>query len=132
MKLRILALGIVVLEAIIAYLNIYAIQHSLYWAISWFDILMHGLGGLFIGLTILLILLYRGVSMRWGTWLGIVGGTIAVGVLWEIIEVSSGLYQTETNVFADTILDLIMDTLGGMVAGFIGFAIGRTAKQRTV
>ena len=122
-KTRILTLiSICALAALIFVLNNMALAEYFYWQYWWYDIMMHGLGGLLIGSIVTWGLLRIGyaqtlprVAFFWATVLGIV----IVGVGWEIMEYTNGFFIGEVNVLADTILDIIMDIMGGIVGWFL-------------
>ncbi len=103
----------------------------LYWTTEWADIGMHFLGGLFIGIVALFVFFTSGyIALPKENMLLVFVVTIAsvlvIGLAWELWEIFMGL----TNVLrdqADTILDIIMDTLGGLAA--IGYVRQRLWKQ---
>jgi len=106
------------LIALIAILHILAIEFYLYWTLWWFDVLIHFLGGLWIGLSVLWFVFLSGYVTRFQlqytnalilTLLSII--IVAVG--WEVFEffVESPL---EENYMFDTITDLIMGTFGAL------------------
>jgi len=100
-----------------------AVEHSLYWNIWWFDIPMHFLGGLWVALIALWF--YKtfagdNASSNKG-YLVALTATIIVGLLWELFEIVMGLTVSQPNYEADTILDLIMDVTGAIVATRIVF-----------
>lgn len=106
----------------ITMLHLVALELYLYWVYSWFDIMMHFLGGLFIGLSTLWFFLQSGyVRMRQSlrNVILIAGSSIIlVGVGWEIFEVLAGI-PIEENFALDTTIDLIMDAIGAFVAGYV-------------
>ena len=118
----------------IAMLNAAAMHWRLYWTYWWFDIPMHFLGGLWTGLFILwsvylsgfpLNFVQRAMSMLTVALLGVVG----VGVIWELFElISRATLVSQDAYVTDTVLDLIMDTLGGLAA----WGIVKAVKQETV
>lgn len=118
-KTRIVTLlSICALAALIFVLNNIALADYFYWRFWWYDIMMHGLGGLLIGSIVTWGLLRVGYGQKlsrpaffWATLLGIV----IVGVGWEIMEYTNGFFIGEVNVLADTILDIVMDITGGIV-----------------
>lgn len=112
-----------VLVTIIAILHYLALKFYLYWSIWWFDIPVHFLGGLWVGFIAMWFLflsgiVYKNVEFTKTTkiFLIIVASVIAVGILWEVFEVYSGVLTFEKNYWSDTSLDLVMDTIGGIVA----------------
>ncbi|HEY4511413.1 MAG TPA: hypothetical protein VJH55_01085 [Candidatus Paceibacterota bacterium] len=106
---------IAALVVLIAVLHYAAIVFYLYWAYWWFDIMMHVLGGMAVGL-LLYWFLYRSAIVsipRLPSWGVVLVGTIVVGVGWEIFEYVIHLTYTnkESYVF-DTSVDLLMDVVG--------------------
>ncbi len=110
---------------IIGILQQVAVHFYLYWTLSWFDILMHFLGGFWFGYSALWILFFSGymlVPSRNDVKFFILvafASAIGVGLLWEVFEYVTGITFVN-DVFHDyvfdTIKDLIMDSLGGIVS----------------
>lgn len=102
---------------LVAFLYIIGLEFLLYWVTDWYDIVMHFLGGLWIALfATYLFFVLRVVEIPTHNRVVIVlvtlGSVLIVGLGWELWELFSGL----TFVFkdlGDTILDLIMDMIGG-------------------
>lgn len=117
--LFVLIWSIVVLDLLAQYL-------ALYWVFRWFDLLVHFLGGLWVGLA-LLWLWYRSgygraLSLPEGYLrpLGIaLAAGLAVGLLWEAYEFIIW-FLSETgvpdNFTIDSLGDLVMDILGALLA----------------
>lgn len=113
-----------ILIIIIAVLHFFALQFYLYWTFEWFDILLHFLGGLWVGLVALWFFffsgfVYKDVSLVRKTriFLITIASVLTVGVLWEVWEVWANLvFIDEQGYFLDTALDLVMDTLGAVIA----------------
>lgn len=100
-----------------------------YWRMSWFDIIVHGLAGVWVG----------GISLWFYYLSGYIkpqyyGGdfiillslvvVLFVGVAWEIFEVLIGsisvLYQEYS---LDTAIDIIIDIVGALIASFYFYII---------
>lgn len=111
---------ILALSVVVAVLHKIALVLFLYWTVSWFDILMHFLGGLLIGLiSIFIFFILRFVSIPKNHILNVfiitVGSVLIVGLVWELWEVFVGL----TNVLkdqVDTAIDIVMDLIGASAA----------------
>lgn len=107
-------------------LHLVAMKFHLYWVVDWFDILMHGLGGLVVGffMTALLVKVKPILQQHLGLLVFLIlTGTIFIGFLWESLELILDLYMKTTihqPSVSDTILDLIMDGVGGVIAAFLG------------
>ena len=119
-QLLIFNIGLVFL---IAVLNKIALNFFLYWRFWWFDILMHFLGGLWVGIIILWLYYYSGYikrpieSKKYVFWLSVIS-VIIVGLGWEIFEFIIEV-DFSNNYVGDTLLDLIMDTIGAVVAFWV-------------
>lgn len=132
---------LVLLLALIAGLNFFAFKFSWYFYHWWFDLLMHFLGGLFIGLTVwwlfqLVVKYYSSRPLsRWlifGLQLGMV---LLLGLMWELFEFRIDEYwQTHLNIKLtellqdnrfDTFSDLLFAILGGLLAGRMSWFLGR-------
>jgi len=111
---------------IVTVLHFLAMRFYLYWTFSWFDILMHGLGGLVIGLLAgALVIRFFPMVLEYAVlfFILVLGTTLLVGFLWEVFEfildltVKMQLYQPSV---PDTMVDIVMDMIGGCIAGIIG------------
>lgn len=102
-------------------------EHSfLYWRWSWLDMLMHFLGGVWVGLAILWIYYLSGKfknipeNRKCISYVYILAGTVAlvIGVFWEIFEFSLDLFVTfnEFNGFYDTASDILFALIGAIIA----------------
>jgi hypothetical protein len=116
-----------------------------YYRFWWWDIVLHtGSGFLFgiVGWIVLFLLLQsnrlpRGVSPALIAVFG-VAFAVTLGVLWEIFEFavdsiwpSVNMMSNETGV-ADTMYDLIVDFIGAVIVGVMGWAHARTGKYSFV
>ena len=105
--------------------NVFALIHDLYFYYSWLDIVMHLVGGFWIGFTALAIIQWKlghalPLKERFAYAFLLAFG---IGVLWEMFELLSDTsFALEPYVYnaTDTFSDLLNDLLGGMVAGLIG------------
>ncbi len=111
-----LVVGVFVLNLLATYLH-------LYWVFSWFDMLMHFLGGVAAGYLVYIILYKKASSLQQDSPVLfiflIVGGTLVIGFLWEILEVVLDTFFRSqlAPALSDSLSDLFFDALGGMVAG---------------
>ncbi|MFA7662971.1 MAG: hypothetical protein WCX88_03595 [Patescibacteria group bacterium] len=99
----------------IAVFNIYTIFPA-------FDIPMHFLGGLSIGVSAIILLnIFKSkiTTPKWFLFLWIISLTVMIAVLWEFAEFTADyFFQTQMQLsLADTMGDLLMGMLGGMTAG---------------
>ncbi len=112
--------------ATLALVHITATTFFLYWKYLWFDIPMHFLGGLVCALGIAILPFFRVqyIEKRSSLLLYMLI-VLGVGITWELFEYSTGLYRLETNLIPDTILDMCMDILGGVV----GYGMVKSSKH---
>lgn len=100
----------------IAVVHTVSIEFYLYWKYLWLDIPMHILGGVACALGFS-TLPYFGLkhASRYTSMMWTILFTLCVGVVWEIFEFSAGISQSEPGFLIDTVLDLTMDVIGGIV-----------------
>lgn len=97
------------------------IAGKLYWysSIWWFDILMHFLGGFWLGL-VFLWFLYNDLhkpQLSKDNFIKLILGVLFVGFGWEIYEIIvNDLLAKNTFDLFDTSLDMICDLTGGITA----------------
>lgn len=121
MDRKVLVAAVVVIWTIMM-LQIAASIWYLYWVLPWYDVLMHFLGGLWLGLMVF-ALAHRSVphllQHRVVMVLAIISGALLVGFLWELMEFFIDILLG-TNTFQpnlpDTMADLGFDILGSLVA----------------
>jgi hypothetical protein len=102
-----------------AVLHYIALVNFLYWNIDWFDILMHFLGGVTMGLLALFVFFTSGYFKTFATLrknrllvlFVLISFTAVIGLGWELWEIFSGFSHVLTDQI-DTIIDLFMDLLG--------------------
>lgn len=114
-------IGIAALALLIATLHFMANIYFLYWSVWWFDILMHFLGGLFIGASALWLLRFEvppGLRTRIPVFITVFAVVLTVGVLWEVFEKITGAYNA-INYTLDTATDIAMDVVGMLAAYLI-------------
>ncbi len=103
-------------------LNDIALADFFYWKYWWYDIMMHSLGGLFVGGAVAWFFVRTGYAQKLSTknfLLLTVALVFAVGAGWEIFEYTNGFFLGEVNVALDTMGDLLCDVLGGFVGWYI-------------
>ena len=106
---------LVMLGFIIFLLNYLAVQFYWYTSIWYFDIIMHFLGGIWVGFMIIWFLKIKLISSK--TILQIILGVFLIGVLWEFFEIILNDYTTQNpfNIL-DTVSDIFCDLAGGTFA----------------
>ena len=112
----ILYLGLI-LAAVLAALNLVAIGFYFYWTISWFDYLMHFLGGLTLATVVIWMLKLENRSYKNFITLFII--VMIAGVGWELIEYVYNLTDSTEPYAIDTTKDLVMDAVGTVAAYYI-------------
>ncbi len=127
-------IGLLLLAGVVFILHTVAMDHFFYWRFWWYDIMMHFTGGILIGGLILWgILRVRPNVSRGNLFLTLLIGTIIVGIGWEVMEYVGGITQGEAGYVFDTVKDLIMDTLGGLVAwGIYTFTTRSTSPKEII
>lgn len=97
-----------------------ALINKLFFFIWWYDIPLHILGGLWIGLTSIAVVLYSGhFRLRFTEhklFFVIMVSVITLGVFWEFFEYAAGISFASGGYVLDTIKDLFDDLLGGIIA----------------
>lgn len=104
------------LAGLFAATHIAALKADLYWYFWWFDIVMHSWGGVLViyGLAVLRSLPAFSSFLPRAPWsLSLV--LFAVMVAWEVFEYGIGT-GLRTEFWADTILDIVVGALGGLIA----------------
>ncbi|MBP6925898.1 MAG: hypothetical protein KBC22_02490 [Candidatus Pacebacteria bacterium] len=122
---------------ILLILQLFAMEFHLYWIFKWFDILMHGIGGIAVGffMSALLVRFKPMLVSHYGLFILIVAtGTVFVGLLWESLELLLDLYMRvplHQPSVTDTIIDLVMDGVGAYIAGVLGVIIVKKYESIT-
>lgn len=116
---RILVTALLMMVVVLV-LHTLALTFYFYWQLWWFDIVMHFLGGVVVGLAALWALYgfhaQRGtVGTARQTFLWMMLAIVVVGVGWELFELRFNLYAS-MHYGSDTTLDLIMDAIGALLA----------------
>jgi len=114
---------------LIALLHVSAVAFFFYWTYWWFDIPMHFLGGVAVGLFSLWIFGFDGGKRRplssGRALLIALVGSLAFGLAWEYFEYANGItFNTIGNYPLDTIKDLLVDVCGGYVSHLYFLARG--------
>jgi uncharacterized membrane protein YjdF len=121
--------------------NIPSLYYGIYLDHAWFDTAQHFLGGFFVAMLMAGYLKDHLTEDKLKNALIVVGATIFIGVIWEFSEYIAN--QTLVEPFyrwfgirayfmgdlQDTIMDLLMDTLGGMTL-FIVHSVWNRNKAR--
>jgi len=116
---------------VITTFHLLALYFFWYWSIWWFDILLHFLGGVWVGGTALLILFLSKSDTRplktFTAYLISFLAVLVIGTLWELFEFSLDTFIIfQTNDISDTLSDIGADIAGGI---FASLYIVRKLKQ---
>ncbi len=115
---RILAIALL-LAILVGTLHSFAIRYYLYWRFPYFDMLPHGAAGVMVGILVYFLARHK-LEAKDAWWLAFLGA-IAVGITWEFFEYAVGVTKNEPGIVFDTIKDLCMDTLGGLLGATITY-----------
>lgn len=124
---RILIFETIALTILVVILYSLGLYYSLYWVTGWYDIVMHFLGGLWVAFFVMYLVFVVGIVKlprhdKVIISLITIGSVIIVGMAWELWELFSGLSFVFKDT-GDTILDLIMDIVGGSFGLLYGIKI---------
>jgi len=102
----------------IAVTNALADEFSWYWRIPWFDMPMHFLGGLWIGLVSLWLCFTCDRATNLKIFTVSVLSVVTIGALWEVFEFNTDTFLAISlqNDILDTISDMMFDIFGGVAA----------------
>ncbi|MDP2705104.1 MAG: hypothetical protein U1D31_01495 [Patescibacteria group bacterium] len=112
MNIRYVSFWIIVcVGLLVAIVQFLADKFFLYWQWWWLDVVTHFLGGIFVAA--LFIWAYAFFLKKTPGLLPTLLVVLAVGILWELFEYSTGMMRTDMEGYAfDTVSDIIMDVLG--------------------
>ncbi len=104
---------------IIFFLNFSANKFYWYSSIWWFDLMMHFLGGLWLGLFFVWYDYKNFVQLYFNkkNFLHLIYFVLFIGIAWEVYEILVNIIFAQNPFdFIDTFTDVVADTLGGIVA----------------
>lgn len=108
-----------------AVIHVIALELFLYWKFAWLDIPMHFIGGTIVALGIFTLRDIRIlIPERWIALSSVLLMVVAAALVWEVYELLIGI-PVEDNYVVDTLTDLCMGTLGGLV----GYGIGTSLRK---
>jgi uncharacterized membrane protein YoaK (UPF0700 family) len=109
----------------LAVVHIIALELFLYWRFWWFDIPMHFIGGSVVALGLFTLRDLRlPIPARYLRAVPVVLLVIVVAMMWEVYELFIGV-PIENDYVVDTLTDLSMGILGGLV----GYSIGSNLNK---
>ncbi len=104
------------LFTLVAFLHLKALTYNYYWAIWWYDIMMHFLGGVLIFSALRWFDSWRNTSLA-RTIPRVLLVVMVVGLGWELYELYFGLTFVGDNIYlSDMIIDLVMNLVGALTA----------------
>lgn len=110
----------------LALIHIASLQFFLYWKYLWLDIPVHFLGGVTVAFGVALCMYNRTcpIPLLRGI-MGYIITVLIIGITWEVFEILAKFSVVDEYFFTDTVVDLCMDVLGGIV----GYGIVLTIKK---
>ncbi len=114
MKSRKLLIRLLLLIFFIFLLNYLAMEFFWYSSIWYFDMPMHFLGGIWLGLASIYLFSLKDISLK--SILKIFFIVLLIGIGWEIFEIFIKFVTQNSFDFLDTMSDLSFDVLGGLFA----------------
>ncbi len=107
------------LSIIVAFFHYTALTLYLYWTVSWFDILMHLMGGFLMGLIVVSIFIQflkpEILKHKRAVVILVLSSVLVIGLGWELWELFLGFTDVVSDKL-DTIIDIVMDFIGGYFA----------------
>lgn len=98
-----------------------ALELYLYWRYLWLDIPMHFLGGITVALGYLSLRdFFPRLKDGWFNWRRTLIFVLAIAVVWETFEVVIGVSFDESRYVVDTVSDVVVGLLGGLIGYFVG------------
>ncbi len=125
-----LLIVILALAALVLYLHVTALENFWYWKFSWFDTVMHFLGGVIVsGCAVWVWSIEKPLGSLFHTLLVTAAAILLVGIGWEIFEVGTGVQMMDVGYPLDTALDLVMDTLGTAIGTVLAWFLLRPRAE---
>ncbi len=113
-NLRFQMYTVFVLLIILFVFNNFAAKVSLYWTYRWLDLPMHFIGGALISwLAYIVFAMWRKDYSF--PWIYALIFSFGLGFLWEVIEFYMKVAQLVPDYYLDTVKDILMDMIGGLV-----------------
>jgi hypothetical protein len=133
-KILITSLSLIFL---ISFFHFLSISNSWYWTYRWLDIPVHIVGGFWVALTFLWVLLYVNFSddikkHKKKMFLLMMSSVLFTSIIWEVSELFLGITYVEASVyFEDTITDIFSGMFGGYIA-FLFFIKNKNSKKAKI
>lgn len=108
--------------SVLAGVHYIALELFLYWRYLWLDMPVHLVGGSVVSLSLFVAAeLKLPFVGKWkNNFLMVMTFVVTIMISWELFEIWAGVHAFEPQYKADTIVDLIMGFLGGMIGFFVG------------
>lgn len=110
--------------ATLAALHNLAIALSLYWHFWWFDMAMHGFGGVVVALGLYTV---RDLNLPLPRWCLALPGCmltiLIVTLIWETFELWAGI-PIQNDFAVDAVTDIVMGLSGGLLGYYLGRRLG--------
>lgn len=122
------------LAAVVFILHSIGTTNYLYWVYWWYDIMMHSLTGFVVGGLVGWVIFRQFEMISFSRALAwTFGVTLVIGIGWEFFEYFiDPMYAEQPGIVFDTALDLVLDTLGALIAVLIVTHIGRPQTPEIV
>ena len=114
-------------------LNIIAVKLYFYWTLQYYDSIVHFLAGMSVGFACLWILMHKTTSGK-NILLTALVASFSVGIIWELFELYIRVVSFSDGIhyITDTASDLLMDVLGGLIAGLHARRLLSSAQNNTL
>lgn len=101
-----------------------ALAFYLYWAVWWFDVMMHILGGIWLMFALQTLIMMGWYKQAWFNIKGVLIFSLLIFIVWEIfgIYVAGGFKS-------DWLVDTALDMLCGIVGAIIGYWLVKRLRQ---
>ncbi len=111
--------------ATLAALHNLAIALSLYWHFWWFDIAMHGFGGVVVALGLYTL---HDLKLWLPNWClkpaGFFTTIFLITIVWELFELWAGI-----PIMDDFVIDTTTDIVMGLTGAYVGYVLGRRLAE---
>lgn len=111
---------------VLAVLHYFSLELYLYWRYAWLDIPMHFLGGVVVAFGYLTVRdFFPSWSKKRFTLFKTLAVVIMAAVVWEVFEVLIGVIFEEGRYVIDTLSDLLIGALGGVLGYYLSSRVSQ-------
>ena len=115
--------------SVLAVVHFLSLELYLYWRYLWLDMPMHVLGGAVVALGVFVAYdLSASLPQRWLRIIPVMSAVLIVALSWEVYEVAIGI-PIDAEYVRDTLLDLCMGILGGLIGFVVGTSLHNLNKE---